>query len=90
MYTSYIATILLSVCIDYISLTWLYSIPHVMKGVTTSDYYSTERVCSDASACVELHVVVCLPIFMSSKNSYNNLVVICSIALEAKCRLCKA
>ena len=58
MYTSYIAIILLSVCMDYISLTWLYPIPHVMKGITASDYYSTERVCSDASACVELHIVV--------------------------------
>ena len=29
MYTSYVASILLSMCMDYISLAWPYSIPHV-------------------------------------------------------------
>ena len=38
MYISYVATALLSMCMDYISLAWLDSIPHVTKGITASDY----------------------------------------------------
>ena len=43
MYTSYVVTILSSMCMDYVSLTWIYSIPHVMKGVTASDYHPTQK-----------------------------------------------
>ena len=39
MYTSYVVTILLSMCMNYVSLTWLDFIPYTTKGVIASDYH---------------------------------------------------
>ena len=60
MYTtvaSYIATILLSMCMDYVSLAWIDSIPHVTKGATTQVIITLHRKSVLPCKCMELHVV---------------------------------
>ena len=42
MYTSYIATILSSMCMDYVSLAWLDSISHV-RALLRADYCPTPK-----------------------------------------------
>ena len=51
MYTSYVVTILSSMCMDYVSLAWIYSIPLVMNGVTASDYHPTQKGCVATQMC---------------------------------------
>ena len=51
MYTNYVDTILLSTCMDYVSLAWLYSIPHVTKGITASNYHLAQKGCVAMQVC---------------------------------------
>ena len=55
LYTSYIATILSSMCMDYVSLAWLDSIPHV-RALLQTIITLHGRVCG--YMCVEVLIVM--------------------------------
>ena len=80
-YTSYVATILSSMCMEYVSLAWTpfhmswrALLQTIIKGVWPRK-------------CMELHVIA------SANESSKKVIIIwsfnCLIALEAKCHLCK-
>ena len=69
MVASYIATGLSSMCMDYVSLAWLDSIPLITKGATASDYQG----CVATQVCGITHCSICQ--CLNHQKSYNNLAV---------------
>ena len=70
---------------DYVSLAWLDSVPHITIGITASDYHPAWKVATQVRGITCCSVCHCL--------NHQKIIIIwsfkCLIALEAKCHLCK-